>query len=98
MSAPAVRSAFRSILRAHRAAFRGDLEMIATAQRTTRDEFDKAASEVTAGAGASVRERLAAAEETIDFLRHHVVQAPLNARGNYEVSAARIRTDAPAKA
>lgn len=88
-----VRASFRTLLRAHRSAFAGDLEMIATAQRTTRAEFDKGVAEVASGEGAPVEERLESAAEAARFLRENVVQAPLNARGNYEVSAGRIRSD-----
>ncbi len=93
MTAQAVRSAFRAVLRAQRSAFSGDAEMIATAQRATRVEFDKSSAELAQSKGAPLAERLASAEETVHFLRNHVVQAPLNARGNYEVSVSKIRTD-----
>lgn len=78
-TAPGIR-AFRIIMRAQRAAFRGDAHAQGIAVREIRAKFDEhrhvAATEEVA--------RLAAeAEEAAEFLRLHVVQAELTEEGNY---------------
>ena len=94
MSAVRVRAAYRAVLRAQRVAFGGDLEMIRASQSATRAEFDKGIASFASGdADYDMEKSLEMAHDAAKFFRTNIVQAPLNERGNYEVSAERIRTD-----
>ncbi len=94
MSAVRVRAAYRAVLRAQRVAFRDDLEMIRASQTAARAEFDKGVVSFASGdPDYDMEKGLETAHEAAQFFRTNIVQAPLNERGNYEVSAERIRTD-----
>lgn len=73
-------------MRAKNAAFKGDEEMLRSAQAMIREEFYQnrdAPAEKVPG-------MLKQMDEAIEFLQKNVVQAPLNERGNYEVDAKRV--------
>lgn len=81
----------RRLIRAKRLAFKGDEELLRTAQTAIREQFRTnrdAPSE-------KLPEMLKEAEDAIEFLRNNVVQAPLNDRGNYQVDATRIDESRP---
>lgn len=86
MTGAATRSTLRQLIRAQRRAFAGDAEMLRSGHAAILQQFranrDAAADKVPA--------MLKTADEAIDFLRHNIVQAPLNERGNYQVDATRI--------
>lgn len=86
MSALAIRSALRRLIRAQKAAFHGDNEMLQASMKTIRAEFRK---NMTAPAE-QVPKMLEEIENGIVFLQNNIVQAPLNARGNYQVDASQV--------
>lgn len=94
MSAIRIRAAYRAVLRAQRIAFHGDKEMIRASQTAARTEFDKGVASFASGdENYDMEKSLEMAHDAAQFIRTNIVQAPLNERGNYEVSAERIRTD-----
>lgn len=86
MSSSLAYSALRRLVRAKNAAFKGDAEMLRSAQAMIREQFgtDRDASPE------EVPEVLKRIDEAVEFLEQNVVQAPLNERGNYTVDANRV--------
>ena len=73
------RAAYRLLLRARAAAFKGDAPTLQASGAELRARFE----EHRALAGAARDRALAEAREAAEFLASHVVQAELNERGNF---------------
>lgn len=86
MTGAATRSVMRRLIRARRFAFKGDEELLRTAQAAIRGHFQTNRD----ASPEKLPKMLKEAEDAIEFLRNNVVQAPLNDRGNYQVDAIRI--------
>jgi complex III assembly factor LYRM7 len=85
MSAPAaarhpVAASFRALLRAVAETFRGDAQALRTCRAEARKQFRAHASERD---GARIARLVEDARDAAHFLRESVVQAQLNAQGNY---------------
>lgn len=82
--------AYRKLLRTVAATFRSDDFALTAARKEIRDKFEEYRHHETDSA--QMRDLIAEAYDTADFIRSHVVQAAENEQGNYSMSVNEAHT------
>lgn len=77
-----VLSCYRSLYRTRRIVFEGDAHALKISAQKLRDEFRK---NISVDDPKRIEELIEVGENVENLLKHHVVQARLNKKGNYEL-------------